>query len=157
MPPKRELHLNVTELRFFDGRPMFTIEEGCWIWQGAKDKDGYGRVRNGPISELAHRCFYKLKYGRIKRGKELDHTCRRRSCCNPDHMREVTREQNLAELFNEPVFSEEQIALITEAILDDVPLGQIAYDLGVSKWSIVKISKMIVQKEQLSLTINTPF
>jgi hypothetical protein len=158
MPRNRKpRYLNTADLKFRNGEPMILVEESCWIWQGARDKDGYGRIWNGVFAEVAHRYFWRLKNGKVPRGMELNHTCRRRSCCNPDHVEAVTKEQNLSELFADVEFSSEQINSITEALLDDIPVGQIAYDLGVSKFAILKVSKLITQREQLTLTPEVPF
>ena len=45
--------------------------------------------------EAAHRLAYKHFVGPIPEGKEMDHVCRVRHCCNPHHVRLVTRRENL--------------------------------------------------------------
>lgn len=64
--------------------------DGCWIWTGHIDRDGYGR---GPRS-LAHRLVYEASGHSIPAGLELDHLCRVRACVNPDHLEPVTRVEN---------------------------------------------------------------
>jgi hypothetical protein len=56
---------------------------------------GYGRVGYQGKSYDAHRLVYILSEGPVAEGKELDHLCRVRHCVNPDHLREVTRRENL--------------------------------------------------------------
>lgn len=67
---------------------------GCWVWGGAADKLGYGRINVGGVIRLAHRVSYELRKGKIPEGLELDHLCRNPSCVNPDHLEAVTRKVN---------------------------------------------------------------
>lgn len=72
-------------------------DSGCWEWQGAKDRAGYGRFGDGRRhgTNITHRLAYMFVYGPIPEGKELDHLCRNRGCCNPDHLEPVTHRVNL--------------------------------------------------------------
>ena len=66
---------------------------GCWIWQGAINAGGYGRV---PVRKgnTAHRLSYRTFVGPIPEGLQLDHLCRVRACCNPEHLEPVTSREN---------------------------------------------------------------
>lgn len=74
---------------------------GCWLWLAALTSSGYGclsRVRPAdpmPGSITAHRAAYQALVGRVPDGLELDHLCRNRLCCNPDHLEAVPRSINL--------------------------------------------------------------
>jgi len=65
---------------------------GCWIWNGALDRDGYGRTVYG--FKQAHRVMYEEQVGPIPEGMEIDHLCNVRSCVNPEHLEAVTRGEN---------------------------------------------------------------
>lgn len=65
----------------------------CWIWQGYKDRDGYGLVRKSS-RKVAHRVVYEQEFGPVPEGKVLDHRCRRRACVNPMHLEPVTASVN---------------------------------------------------------------
>lgn len=68
---------------------------GCWEWAGRRRNDGYGELTVGKIHQLAHRYQYIKHRGPIPAGKELDHLCRNRPCCNPAHLEPVSRALNL--------------------------------------------------------------
>lgn len=73
---------------------------GCWIWTGSLSFNGYGRKRaplpNPTANVVAvHREVYKMLVGPIPDGKQLDHLCRIRSCCNPSHLEPVTCQENI--------------------------------------------------------------
>lgn len=70
-------------------------ETGCWEWQGATQRNGYGVLRRKGKNFRAHRYYYQLERGPVPAGMDLDHLCRNRACCNPAHMEVVTRAENL--------------------------------------------------------------
>lgn len=70
-------------------------ESGCWIWLGACQPTGYSVVRFNGKAARAHRVIYKIVFGSIPEGFELDHLCRVRCCVNPHHMEPVTHTENL--------------------------------------------------------------
>jgi hypothetical protein len=84
-----ELHASII------ARTMPIPECGCWIWMGHVDAGGYGRVRRRRKSHVVHRLLYCLDRGDVPPGLDLDHKCRVRSCCNPDHLEPVTRRENV--------------------------------------------------------------
>ena len=69
-------------------------ENGCWIWQQSLSM-GYGHASWKRKQIKAHRLAYFAFVGEVPEGKELDHLCRERKCCNPEHLEPVTRRENL--------------------------------------------------------------
>ena len=69
--------------------------DGCWMWTGSLTDDGYGNVWYDGKCQGAHRVAYEITFGPIPEGKELDHKCRIRACCNPDHLTPMTHERNM--------------------------------------------------------------
>lgn len=67
----------------------------CWEWTGCLQPNGYGQFWNGTRVVKSHRWAYEHLVGPIPAGLDLDHLCRNRGCCNPDHLEPVTRSENL--------------------------------------------------------------
>lgn len=68
--------------------------DGCWIWTGAKDRDGYGQFWNGAQMEKAHRSSWRFAGLTLSSTLTLDHLCRNHSCVRPDHLEQVTNREN---------------------------------------------------------------
>jgi hypothetical protein len=66
----------------------------CWNWVSAISKEGYGRFSLNGTNQLAHRVAWCLTRGEIPIGKVIDHLCRNRKCCNPNHLEIVTTQEN---------------------------------------------------------------
>lgn len=68
---------------------------GCWTWTRSLLPNGYAHLSLSGRKHYVHRLFYVLTYGPIGDGKQLDHLCRNRACCRPDHLQPVTCRENL--------------------------------------------------------------
>lgn len=68
---------------------------GCQLWQGARDRKGYGSLSHNGRRWSAHRAAYTGTKGPIPEGLHIDHLCRKPSCCNPDHLEAVTPLENV--------------------------------------------------------------
>jgi len=79
-------------------RFYFMVEKTntCWIWKGALDKRGYGRISDDSgWYDMAHRWSYKHFKGQIPEGLVVHHKCVVPKCVNPDHLEVETHRGNI--------------------------------------------------------------
>lgn len=81
--------------------------DDCWPWTKAKNRNGYGIMKEG----LTHRIAYTIFVGSIPSGEEIDHECHNeavwrgecdggpncphRLCCNPAHLESGSHIKNM--------------------------------------------------------------
>lgn len=84
---------------FRGGGLAFKVNKnGCHVFQGRKDKDGYGVLRFWSRSVLAHRLSYAMHFGGIPDGKFVLHKCDNPPCINPDHLEAGDQEKNMRDM-----------------------------------------------------------
>ena len=76
-------------------KKYLAVDSGCWEWQAALNRGGYGVFSANGKYTLAHRFAYERWVGSIPDGLVLDHLCRNRSCVNPHHLEPVTTKENI--------------------------------------------------------------
>lgn len=99
--PKRE----PADVRFWR---KVVKSEGCWLWAGHTNPDGYGRFWNGERNIPAHCWSFEDSGLVIPAGLTLDHlchtldptclggrTCPHRPCVRPSHLEPVTNRTNV--------------------------------------------------------------
>jgi hypothetical protein len=69
-------------------------ENGCLLYMGALDKDGYPRISLQGKNRIGSNAVYEMVYGTISEG-EVDHICHVRRCIEPSHLRVLTHRQNV--------------------------------------------------------------
>lgn len=87
-----ELHVNMLP-RNMQSKITVT-SSGCWHWTGALNSRGYGAVGVLGVSKSTHRVSYELLVGPIPDDLQIDHLCRNKPCCNPEHLEAVTGLEN---------------------------------------------------------------
>lgn len=76
------------------------VGDGCWEWQGYRNRSGYGAVRVGGRGGklwLAHRLSYSVLVGPIVDNLHVLHRCDNPRCVRPDHLFLGTNEDNVAD------------------------------------------------------------
>lgn len=85
-------NFGIREIRPWPERLMGKVEktENCWLWTGALDGRGYGKLQVGTMAKpkLANvaRLSYELANGPIPAGAHVLHHCDVRNCVRPDHL-----------------------------------------------------------------------
>lgn len=69
--------------------------ETCWLWTGAKDRDGYGRFWWNGRTGRAGVFIFEWTYGPLSSGKVPCHNCDTPSCIRPGHLFAGTQSENI--------------------------------------------------------------
>ena len=67
-------------------------ENGCWLYTGYVNRDGYGVTSGIPV----HRLFFERFSAPLEADMQIDHLCGARSCVNVAHLEQVSQKENLA-------------------------------------------------------------
>lgn len=70
------------------------VTPDCWIWLGLLDEKGYGRIKIKGLTRRTHIVTYEHVHGARPTGSVIDHLCRVRHCCNPQHLQAVSPAEN---------------------------------------------------------------
>jgi hypothetical protein len=89
--------LGIRELRRFLRKVRIDDFDGCWEWQGRRDRQGYGLFTLKTVAKskpFAHRIAYALtRYG-LPSEMWVLHLCDNPGCVNPMHLMAGSRDDN---------------------------------------------------------------
>jgi hypothetical protein len=128
-------------------------DDGCWIFQGAKNCHGYGMIGLGKRSdgiERCHRVSYRHFIGEIPKGMFICHKCDVPACVNPEHLFIGTPKDNHTDMRNKNRHSNPPRNLhdcgeyrYNSKLNDDLVRNiRIEYSHGASMYSIAKRLQM---------------
>lgn len=80
----------------------------CHLWQGPLDKDGYGNFFLRSLNRRAHRVAWFDQFGPVGDELVINHTCRNRSCVNPQHLHRATWKENALKDSTSPAYVNSQ-------------------------------------------------
>lgn len=114
----------------------------CLIWYGEKDKEGYGRIKDGGKYVPAH---WVLK-GAPPKGYEVDHLCHQRDCVRPKHLEFVTRAENTARrrgTGRQRAMTVEERSVAIALLAEGRSLAEVAEATGFSRRTIARVRDSI--------------
>lgn len=98
MRVRRRQDMTDEELEKWFYEQKIITESGCWEWCLGMNS-GYGTLRVNKKPILAHRFSLQLYLRRpIESGIEVRHMCHNTKCINPEHLKEGTHAQNMADM-----------------------------------------------------------
>lgn len=123
------------------------VQDGCWGWTGSKHKFGYGWIRHGSKTLVAHRVAYELAHGSLPKGAVVRHSCDNPECTNPAHLLSGTHADNMADKVARKRHyrgDQHHWTRITEAQMEQVPAmrqrgmswAAIGRELGVARSAV---------------------
>ena len=120
------------------------ILSNCHIYQGSKDKDGYGKISFKGIDYRTHILSWESHNKTKRQNKKLciRHLCNEKSCCNPVHLEIGTsRENSLDSLStNKKVkLKVEEVIEIKKLLLENKSAECLSKKYKVAKISISRI------------------
>ena len=129
--------------RFWD--KVAIRDDYCWLWQAARDDDGYGVFAIGSCNYKVHRIAYMIHTGTDPLGLLVTHTCGSPACVRPVHLiigepvRRVRTSTNIAR--RKDATHSNLIREVQRRIASGIPGKVIARDLGLSQATVSKIKK----------------
>jgi hypothetical protein len=132
--------------------------ESCWLWTGAVDEDGYGKLRFASKLRSAHRLSWEYAHGSSPGAQFVCHTCDTPRCVNPAHLFLGSSNDNNQDRLAKGRYLKGETHHLSTISDAAVSLMRIAYSVGftqtqlrhafaVSKASVSRIVRGVDRKE----------
>lgn len=131
--------------RFIENLRIGAANE-CWECKLSPDTGsmGYCRIRRDNSMPYAHRIAYELSHGPIPTGMLVMHRCDNPRCCNPNHLRLGTDNDNMADKAQKGRgrgrLTVAQVVEVDKLLRADVPHAKISRKFGISELSVRNIA-----------------
>ena len=127
----------------------------CWIWTGAKDGKGYGRLWHEGKLQQAHRVAWQIENGPIPNSLLACHHCDNPPCVRPDHLFLGTVKDNAEDMVSKgrnrsghfvgqdhprAILTEDQVMAI-RALEGSMSRPKIAAQFGVAAITVTRIHR----------------
>jgi hypothetical protein len=86
--------MDQTVAKRFWKRVKTAKRDECWIWQGGRTSQGYGKFSVSGKTALSHRIAWELVNG-VAPDKQICHRCDNPSCVNPHHLFTASQKENM--------------------------------------------------------------
>ena len=118
----------------------------CWIWQGPKHVNGYGRISVRGQRWYAHRLSWHIHHNKpIGKGQVIRHLCNQPLCVNPHHLRSGTQKQNMLDMHlagRQGYVRKLNPQQITDIRASTKTQAELARQYGVSRTTIHRVLKI---------------
>lgn len=74
------------------------LENGCWLFTGGKNSQGYGAIWDGEKQCRAHIVSYQIHVETVPKGLLVLHECDNPWCVNPEHLFLGTHQDNVDDM-----------------------------------------------------------
>lgn len=88
----------------------FEMSEGCWEWNGARDRDGYGIFGYAGRMYRANRVALELHSGKLGDKYFACHHCDNPSCVRPSHLFAGTNQDNMKDMVAKGRHAKQKVA-----------------------------------------------